>query len=313
MILCVAGNASIDKLFMVDHVTPGSIHRPLEFIQVPGGKGLNVARAGLALGAEVRVVAVLGGHAGRWIEEALAEEGVPGWFAWTSGETRASLSVSDGETGGLTEFYEDGPPMEPGAWGAMEGIVREVLGGASWITMSGSLPPETPTHGYGALIREARKAGVPSALDARGMALATGLAAGPSVTKVNAAEASELLQTPVSSEEEAIAAAAELRRLAGGKDRGALVTRGWKGAVMVGPDGSAWRGFLDAFGPYPVGSGDAFLAGLVTALDRGSPWPQALALALGAAASNAEQKGAGRLDGDRAGELAAKALVEAVE
>ena len=63
------------------------------------------------------------------------------------------------------------------------------------------------------------------------------------------------------------------------------------------PDGGAWRGTLDARGAYPVSSGDAFLAGLVVARERGEPWPAAMRLALGAAAASAELPGAGVLDG----------------
>ena len=53
VILCVAANPSIDRLFTVERLVPGSIHRPAEFVQVPGGKGLNVARAAAALGGDV--------------------------------------------------------------------------------------------------------------------------------------------------------------------------------------------------------------------------------------------------------------------
>jgi 1-phosphofructokinase/tagatose 6-phosphate kinase len=58
-----------------------------------------------------------------------------------------------------------------------------------------------------------------------------------------------------------------------------------------------------------VGSGDALLAGLVTALAEGEPWVAAAALGLGAGAANAEMAGAGRLDPARARELAAMAGV----
>jgi fructose-1-phosphate kinase PfkB-like protein len=58
-----------------------------------------------------------------------------------------------------------------------------------------------------------------------------------------------------------------------------------------------------------VGSGDAFLAGLVTGLDRGESWDGALRLALGAATANAELPGAGRLEPARASELAGRAIV----
>jgi fructose-1-phosphate kinase PfkB-like protein len=49
-------------------------------------------------------------------------------------------------------------------------------------------------------------------------------------------------------------------------------------------------------GRYPVGSGDAFLAGLATALAAGDELDRALRLATGAGAANALVPGAGELD-----------------
>lgn len=308
MIVCVAGNPSIDKLFTVERLEFGAIHRPVAFLQVPGGKGLNVARAAHSLGAEVVAACILGGHTGRWVEEALEAEGLRGRFVRTRGGTRSSVSVADRETWSLTEFYEDGTPLEPGDWEALELCVVEILPGARWATLSGSLPPGAPVDGYARLVWAAREAGVACALDTRGPALAEGLRAGPDLVKVNAAEAGEVLGTTVATELDALAAAQELRALAGGRGA-AVVTRGEEGAVLVAPDGSAWRGRLYVRGPYPVGSGDAFLAGMVTALERGQDWPAALHLALGAATANAEVPGAGRLERARAEELAGRAEV----
>jgi fructose-1-phosphate kinase PfkB-like protein len=79
--------------------------------------------------------------------------------------------------------------------------------------------------------------------------------------------------------------------------------------VLAAPDASMHEGRLYVRGRYPVGSGDAFLAGLVTALDRGDDWEAALRLALGAATANAEMPGAGKLDPARASALAAQAEV----
>ena len=88
MIVCVAANPSIDKLFEVERLVVGGIHRPLGFVQTAGGKGLNAARAAHRLGGHVRAVAILRGHAGRWLEETLQAEGIGGAFVWTHGENR---------------------------------------------------------------------------------------------------------------------------------------------------------------------------------------------------------------------------------
>lgn len=306
MILAVAANPSIDKLFEIDRLNPGTIHRPRAFVQVPGGKGLNVARAAHSLGADVHATGILGGHAGRWLAEALAGEGVPGTFAWVDGETRASLSVADTETGGLTEFYERGQDIGPDGWERLEHVVRSEIVGRSWMTMSGNLPPGAPDDGYARLTAIARDAGVRVALDARERALAEGIVACPDLVKVNQEEAGWLLGTAVSSPEDARVAADALRARLDGAGVG-IVTCGAEGALVAGPDGGVLHGRLYARGPYPVGSGDSFLGGLVTALERGDPWPEAVAHALGAAAANAEMPGAGRLDPARAADLAASA------
>ena len=291
MILCVAANPSIDRLFAVERFVPGAIHRPAEFVQVAGGKGLNVARAAARLGGEVQAAALLGGHAGRWIAEQFGEEGIELHAAWAEAETRSSLSVA-GAAEGLTEFYEHGLTVSTGEWAAFAGVVAAVAAEAGWMTISGSLPPGAPDDGYVGLVPLTR-----TALDSR----AAGIDAGPVVVKLNEAEAAAAVEV-----DGAVAAARALHERSGGA---AIVTRGREGAVLVTPAGEALAGRLDADGAYPVGSGDAFLAGLVVALDRGADWPDALREALGAGAANAAQPGAGRLDRSHAERLASQATI----
>jgi 1-phosphofructokinase family hexose kinase len=305
VIVCVAGNPSIDRLIEVEALAAGEIHRPISLVVVPGGKGLHVARVGAALGCAVTATGILAGHAGRWISEALAHDGVPARFAWGPGETRSCLSVADQATGGLTEFYESGTPGTAEAWSDLVGIVAELLNSAGWLALSGSLPPETPIGGYAQLIDRAAAAGVPAVIDSRGPWLKAALEAGPALVKINAHEASELLDEPVTDRDRGVAAARTIRARAGGDGHAAAITLGEAGMVVVDPEGRSFAGASPARGRYPVGSGDALLAGLVTALADGEPWPAAAALGLGAGAANAEIAGAGRLDPARARELAA--------
>jgi len=299
MILCVAPNPSVDKLFEVERLQLGAIHRPTAFVQVPGGKGLNVARAAASLGADVHVVALLGGHAGRWIAEELGALGIPFTPVWRAAETRSCLSVADRRAGSLTEFYESGSPVQPDEWTEFVRIADERAATASWATISGSLPPAAPPAGYRQLITAQNVAADTVELgEAR-----------PALVKVNVAEARALTGSTEASPE---TLASELRERIGGDGHAAVVTSGTDGAVLVTPDGEALRGTVEAKGDYGVGSGDAFLAGLVVALDRGAAWPEALRVALGAAAANAGVPGAGRLDGDRANALAGQAQIVSV-
>src|SRR6266516_7705689 len=312
MIVCLAANPSIDKLFEVDRLIKGDIHRPLGLVATAGGKGLNVARAAHTLRGEATAVSLLRGHAGKWLEEQLSAEGVPGLFVWSHGENRSSLSVADHESGGLTEFYEHGSVVPSSAWAELMHACASLFSSALWLTLSGSLPRGAPDAGYRDLVVEARAAGLGVAVDCEGDRLRLALEAKPDIVKVNSTEARELLGVPTARHEEALAAARKLRDLAGGDGHAALVTRGAEGVVLAAPDGTLYEGMLYVRGRYPGGSGDAFLAGLVTGLETKEDWPAALRLALGSATANAELPGAGKLDPTRARTLAAQADLRVV-
>jgi 1-phosphofructokinase family hexose kinase len=312
MIVCVAGNPAIDKLFEIDALRASEIHRPETFMPLPGGKGIHVAQVATALGAEAIATGILGGHHGRWLAETLADEGVPGVFAWAAqGETRSCLTVADRATGGLTEFYEDGIRATAEDWAGLTHIVGELLAqGPGWLAMAGSVPAATGVEGYAQLVRAARAAGVHSAVDSRGPDLASAIEQRPDLVKINAAEACELLEMArIDGIAHAREAADTLRARIGGDGHAVVITLGEEGMVLIDPAGEAWHGAVAAHGDYPVGSGDAFLAGLLTALAADPPatWPEAARLGLGSAAANAGIPGAARLDPSRAHELAAAA------
>jgi 1-phosphofructokinase family hexose kinase len=250
-------------------------------VAVAGGKALNAARAAHALGADVHAIALLGGHAGRWVAAALEAEGVTCDGVPGPGETRICLSVSDGEA--LTEFYEPGPALAAEHWAALEAATARVAASARWVGVAGSLPPGAPADAAARLLRVAREAGARVALDVSGEVLRLGLEARPDFVKVNAAEAGEL----------GISDAAALRE----RTRGAAaITHGAAGMELATPDGALHRAVPPRRGAYPVGSGDAALGGFLAALDAGDGWEGALARAAGAAAANAQVPGGGRLE-----------------
>ena len=310
MILCVAGNPSIDKLFEVGEIEIGKIHRPDRMIALPGGKGIHVAQVATALGAEAVVTGLLAGHAGRWVAQTLAAEGIAGEWAWGAGETRSSLSVADAASGRLTEFYEDGATVSGEEWQAVRAIVDSLLPAANWIALAGSLPKGA--SGYSKLIEAAPGYRVRCAVDSRGAALAEAIDTGAELVKINIHEAAEILETELHGPEQAVRAARSIRERAGGEGHAVAITLGEDGMVGVDFDGGGWRGTLDARGRYPVGCGDTFLAALLVGFEQGGGWNRAAALALGAAAANAEMPGAGRLDPRRALELAERAVIEQV-
>jgi tagatose 6-phosphate kinase len=296
-LLFVAANPSIDRLYEVDRLTEGEIHRPLSTVAVPGGKGLNAARAAAALGGSVTAVGIVAGRAGEWIVEGLGRLGIDAKMARSSGETRTSISVLDRSSGAMTEIYERGETVDPGAWDALEAIIRAELQAddLAIVALSGSLPPGAPPDGYGRIVRMAAAGSrpVPVLADTYGPSLIAALAERPAVVKVNAAEASEGSAVRVSDVASAAAAADVLR------DAGAacvVVTLGRAGAVLVSASARTQLVPPEIHGAYPVGSGDAFLGGMAVASAAGEPVVEAARRGLAAAIANAQVPGAGELD-----------------
>jgi 1-phosphofructokinase family hexose kinase len=296
-LICVSLNAAIDKIGTVDRLRPGEIHRPDLLSVVPGGKALNVARAAARLGMPVRAVAVLGGHAGNWMAEALRARRIDTRAVRVAGETRSCLSVYDAETGRLTEFYEAGLTVDAGAWAAVEQALTDELSddpAGSLIVLAGSLPPGAPVDAYARLARRAQLAGSRVIVDADRGALDEALAARPWLVKVNALEAAAAAGRGGADEAAVVTAARALAERTGGI---VLVTRGRDGAAFLDDAGVAWRiGGPPEQGRFPVGSGDSLLAGFVVALASGFDLPESARRGGAVGTANALVPGQGEFD-----------------
>jgi fructose-1-phosphate kinase PfkB-like protein len=163
------------------------------------------------------------------------------------------------------------------------------------VVLAGSLPPGAPVDAYARLARVAASRGAHAVVDVAGEPLRLALGARPWLVKVNSAEAASITGRSVRTRDRAAAAAHVLRRLGAGN---AIVTRGVHGAVLATGQGTWALDSLPAAhrGPWAVGSGDSFLAGLVVAIGRGASAADALRLAGAAGAANARTPGQGELD-----------------
>jgi 1-phosphofructokinase family hexose kinase len=313
-LLAIAPNPSIDQIVAVGRLVPGEIHRPEVLSVVPGGKGLNVARAAAVLGLPVVVVPILGGHAGAWILDGLVHAGVQVHPVWSDGETRRCVSILDRTTGALTELYEPGVRIGTATWEALEDTTRSALTEdpeGTVAVVSGSAPAGAPADGHRRLVALASGLGVRCVLDVGGSALRHALAARPWVVKVNAAEAAEA--TGISTTDEVGVVRAARAICAGGAGM-ALVSRGVDGAVLLDEAGRAWRiGPPGEHGRFPVGSGDSMLAGFVAALADGAGTAEAVRRASAAAAANALRPGQGDLDPADAERLLAGITLVAID
>jgi 1-phosphofructokinase family hexose kinase len=298
----VSLNAAIDRIVSVPRLQPGQIHRPVQRAMVPGGKAANTVRAARHLGLPGSLVAVLGGHAGAWYHDAVAEVGIPLHAVPVESETRTCLSILDEEAGTLTELYEAGVTLGPEDWPMIEVALAEALAAdpeGTIVVLAGSLPPGAPPDAYRRLAAQTAAAGARAVVDIGGDPFAAALEAGPWLVKVNLEEADSILGLEGDPDEvDAVRAVGAARALVRRGARTAIVTLGVDGAVLAEPDWT-WRlGPVpeDARGAYSVGSGDAFTAGWLAGLAAGDDVVIGLRRAGAAGAANAKRPGQGEID-----------------
>jgi len=307
-VLIAGPNLTIDRTLTGATLRPGEVLR-FAARASPGGKGVNVARGAQALGAGALLVALLPGHTGAAVGALIGEEGIALLGVPCGGEVRSTAVVLEPD-GRSTVLNEQGPEVRPSEWTAYEAAVAGALGPHRALLCSGSLPPGAPPDGYARLTALARERGVTAIVDAAGPAVAAALAAAPDLVTPNLAEAeaalghgdgAEPVDVPPDARPRAEAAAAAL--CARGA-RAAVVTAAAAGAALATAAGdTTWLPAPAVAVRNPIGAGDALLAGLAAALERGEPLPRAARAGMAAAGACVEDERAGRLDAARAAAL----------
>jgi 1-phosphofructokinase/tagatose 6-phosphate kinase len=315
MIITVTLNAAIDKTMAVPNFRLGRRHRAVEQTSMAGGKGVNIARALKTLGQPVIATGVAGGPTGTRIIEQLTEDAILNDFVRIQEESRTSTAVVDPTSGDQTEINEHGPNVSEAELELFREKLLYLAKGAAFCIFAGSLPRGAGSDLYAQLVREVSRLGVTCVLDSSGEPLNLGTRAGPAVVMPNEREAEELVGHEFSDDEDRINGVREMTELGAGES---IMTLPWGCMARVkdpdGPEGSRQTCLvrLDP-GETPVskvGSGDAFLAGYVSARYGGSSSREALRFAVACGAESTQHFGAGVLDPRAAERLAADVEIE---
>ena len=306
MILTVTLNAAVARTLVVPSLTLGHRHRAPESITLAGGKGVNVARSLRTLDVPVLAAGFAGGRNGDAIRDGLSEAAIPFDLVEIEGHSRTSTAIVDPMAGTQTEINEYGPAVTPAEAKEFSRRLEHLMEYATAVVFAGSVPPNLDESFLVGLVRRARERGLYTVVDSPPSVLRAALKAGPSLVSPNQHEAESVVGFDFIEEGD----------FPLGLNR--LVESGAAEACITSPEGHSCMtvggGAVSARAPQvealsTVGSGDAYLAGLLAGLlHRNLPPVDAVRLAAGCAAANAETLGAGLFQSRRAEELA-----EAVE
>lgn len=271
MIITVTPNPALDRTLTVPAIVFDEMVRASESRLDLDGKGVNVSKALGALGVATTILGFAGGSAGEQLARGLAALGFATDFTPVAGETRTNTIIIDAAAQRYVKANEPGPAVQAAELEAFFAHARELAQpGDTWI-MSGSLPPGAPPDFFARLIALVQALGARALLDTSGVPLRHGLAARPYLAKPNADEAQELTGHPIAGADDALVAARFF--LDQGVELVAL-SLGAEGLLLASRTQAihAWPPRVHALNP--VGAGDALLAGIAWALERGLALPE---------------------------------------
>ena len=309
MIITVTLNPALDKTLQVPSFTPGRRHRTVDQVTMPGGKGVNVARAIKRLGQPVIATGIAGGATGTRIVEALHDESILNDFVRTREESRTNTAVLDPTTGLQTEINERGPAVGPQELELFREKLLYLSKGASICVFAGSLPRGIEPGVYAELIREVKRLGVTTVLDTEGEPLRLAVRADPDVVSPNELEAEELVGQEFNDVEDRAQAVVEMVRL--GAREAIMTVRDGCYASVVDEGQSLYRVTVrEQEARSRIGSGDAFLAGYVAARYAGRPPVECLRYGVACGAESVQHFGAGMLEPGNVDRLLAEVEAE---
>lgn len=311
MIVTVTLNAALDRTLTVPNFQAGFRHRASESLTLPGGKGVNIARALKSLGQPVIATGLAGGKTGLRIVEDLTAEGILNDFVRIRGESRTSTAIIDPTSNTQTEVNEYGPVVTARELHAFMEKFTYIAKGADVVILAGSLPRKVKESFYRDIIGALVSTEVLTVLDTAGEPLRMAIKSGPWIVSPNAFEAEALIGHEFGDDEDFFHAAKQLTKLGAGS--GIITNPSGCYAYLPDDEGNnkVYKVQIPPLDPIStVGSGDAFMAGFVSAKLSNKSDADCLRQAVACGAANTQKYGAGIFDPHDVKRLYAKTSVE---
>jgi 1-phosphofructokinase family hexose kinase len=293
MIRTVTLNPGFDDCFDVTAIRWGQVDRVSRFDSKPSGKGVNLARVARWLGAPVCAYSLVGEPDEQEFSRLLHAEGIDHVLRPVPGPTRHNLTIYS-EAAGSAASHAVGPGFLIGDPAPVEDLMARLVDQTrpgDIVTLNGSLPIGLASDTWARLGTSLRNRGAAIVLDLQGEPLVAALCSGPALAaKPNEDEALALPSVKADAGRWSQIEHA-LKDLTDLGVQLPMVTMGAEGvAFAVGSD--VYHAACPVERPrVVVGAGDAFLAGVVTALHQ-NPGGLIPAINAGLAAAAAHVSGA---------------------
>lgn len=283
-ILIVNFNPALDRTAIVERYNPYGVNKAEELIVLPGGKGVNLGRALKTLGyTDFICSGIIGGNIGKLYKSLLDREGIPNDFFWIEDETRIAYATYERSTGIGIITNEQGPKVtREEIIGFMEFIIDKYIT-TNIIVLSGGSPPSISSEDIRNLLEIFKEGNKQIFIDTSGNTLKLCSTLGPYCIKVNEDELKGAFNIDIEEKDTIKEFYLSLAKLG---TRWLIVTRGEKGAVFIGEDRVLIGRNKNVYSHYSIGSGDAFLAGILYGYIKGFSLRELLSLAISCGSAN---------------------------
>jgi len=313
MILCIGPTPAAQRVMVFKELSLDNVNRAITTLDGAAGKGLNVAKVLKALGEEPVFVGLLGGDRGQELRQLLHAMSIIVDCETVEPRTRQCITVIDQKGDMVTELVEEGQPVPAAHYEALLKILSRRLEDSPSpcraVTMSGTITPGGPPDFYLRCTELARRAGALTVVDAKGELLDRALTGKPDLVKPNRAELAATVGHPLPDERSLLGAMQTLH------ERGAsqIVITAGSSPTLAFDGRSCWRVLAPAIQALnPIGSGDAFTAGITRSLVRGNDLGEACRWGCAAGTANALTLMAGEIAPNQVERLSKEVRLERV-
>ncbi|WP_418964992.1 1-phosphofructokinase [Cetobacterium sp.] len=305
MILTITLNPAIDVRYKIDNFEVNGVFRG-KSNKTAGGKGLNVSRVLRLLGEGVEASGFLGGNSGEWISSKIKEDGVVDSFIKTDSETRSCIAILGKDT--QTEILEPGQNIPQQDIEKFLEFFKNNIHRFETICVSGSVPQGVQQDIYKTICQLAKNKKV--ILDTSGKYLLDGIKGNPYLIKPNREELEGLLGRKLSTFEELLNGAKEIKSIG---CKNLLVSLGKDGAIFIDENEEVFKINIPKVEiKNPVGSGDSAIAGFAYGLNTNKTLEETLKWSMACGISNAMMEGTGTVDLNTINNLLDRITVEKI-
>ena len=263
MIYTITFNPALDYITQVENFKIGEINRTKTETILPGGKGLNVSIVLKNLGIENTALGFISGFTGEELKRKMEAQGVKTDFVKVKeGITRINVKISSMNEKKVEETALNGVgPLitENDIEVLMEKLQK--MSTNDLVILSGSIPKNIDNTIYEKICKNLNEKGITFIVDSTQELLMNVLKYHPFLIKPNKDELEETLNCKISTKEDIIQSAKELKKLGAqnvlvslGNDGALLLTKEDKTYYSKAPKGQVVN---------TVGSGDSMVAGFL--------------------------------------------------